>query len=222
MVEDFMTRLNGLVSGLNLVLPSEAEWEYACRAGTPTATYAGEMRTLGKNNAPVLDTISWYGGNSGVGFELDTGMGSSGWPEEQYPHERAGTRPVAQKRPNAWGLYDMLGNVWELCADHWHESYEGAPSDGSAWIAPQGAAARVVRGGSWYDFARVVRAAFRFRSVPADSLDYLGFRCARVQVAGEAERRAGRSKPSERSERAATPSPERSRAGSGRPRRRGG
>jgi formylglycine-generating enzyme required for sulfatase activity len=64
------------------------------------------------------------------------------------------------KAPNAWGLYDTLGNVWEWCADHYHDSYEGAPSDGSAWIESQGAANRVIRGGSWN------HGALRARGVP--------------------------------------------------------
>ena len=146
-VQAFLARLNERVPGLSLVLPSEAEWEYACRAGTETATYAGEMRILGERNAPVLDAIAWYGGKSGVGFELENGFDSSDWPEKQHTFSRAGTHPVGQKKPNAWGLYDMVGNVWEWCADDRHESYEGAPTDGSAWIDLQGAANRVVRGG---------------------------------------------------------------------------
>jgi formylglycine-generating enzyme required for sulfatase activity len=87
------------------------------------------------------------------------------------------------KAPNAWGLYDMLGNVWEWCADHWHDSYEAAPADGSAWIdSERGAADRVVRGGSWFHYARDVRAAYRYHGDPADRDGYLGFRCARVQA----------------------------------------
>jgi formylglycine-generating enzyme required for sulfatase activity len=181
----FIERINGRVSGLNLTLPTEAQWEYACRAGTDTATYAGPMPILGERNAPALDPIAWYGGNSGVDFDLDNGFDSSGWPEKQYPHTRAGTRPVARNHVNAWGLYDMLGNVWEWCADTWHGDYTGAPTDGSAWIdaAPggNGEAWRVVRGGSWGDFARIVRAAYRGHIDPTVRDNSLGFRCARVQ-----------------------------------------
>jgi formylglycine-generating enzyme required for sulfatase activity len=147
-VQGFLDKVNALVPGLDLGLPSEAQWEYACLGGTETATYAGDMRIAGECNAPVLDAIAWYGGNSGVGFELDNGYDSSEWKEKQYEHTRAGTRPVAQKAANPWGLYDMLGNVWEWCDDRWHDSYRGAPTEGSAWIDPGGAASRVVRGGS--------------------------------------------------------------------------
>jgi len=212
-VRGFLDKLNGLVPDLGLTLPSEAQWEYACRAGMETATYAGDMRIVGENNAPVLDAIAWYGGNSGVGFDLDNGHDTSDWAEKQYDHTRAGTRSVAQKAANPWGLYDMLGNVYEWCGDHWHSSYQGAPTDGSAWVDPNGGAARrVIRGGSWDGDARRVRAAFRARNDPARRNDYLGFRCARVQsdsVVSETERRAGRSKRRERSDPAATTSPKR-------------
>jgi formylglycine-generating enzyme required for sulfatase activity len=120
-----------------------------------------------------------------VGFELKNGYDGSDWPEKQYPHTRAGTRAVATKEPNAWGLYDMLGNVWEWCADHWHDSYAGAPANGAAWLDADndsGAADRVFRGGSWNVEARYVRAACRLPAHPAFRLDYLGFRCARVQA----------------------------------------
>ena len=107
----------------------------------------------------------------------------------------------------------MLGNVWEWCGDDWHDTYNGAPTDGSAWVdADGGAASRVIRGGSWGSVARNVRAACRNPLAPTIRGDSLGFRCARVQsdsAAGSVERRAGRSKRRERSEQAATTSPER-------------
>ncbi len=157
----FIKLLNGLVPGLDLGLPTEAQWEYACRAGTDTATYAGPMEILGQRNAPVLDGIAWYGGNSGVEFELDNGYDSSDWAEKQYEHDPAGTHPVGLKIPNAWGLYDMLGNVWEWCADNMRKYEAEAVTD------PVGAldgAERALRGGSWYYGARYVRAARRYAS----------------------------------------------------------
>lgn len=180
-VAEFLDRINRRVPGLNLALPSEAQWEYACRAGTEWATYAGPTEIKGENNAPVLDPIAWYGGNSGVDFNLRNGYDSSGWREKQYPHTRAGTHPVGLKRPNAWGLHDMLGNVWEWCADTWHGGYDGHPADGSAWTADS-AAFRVVRGGSWIIVARSVRAAYRYPFALRDLDDIIGFRCARVQA----------------------------------------
>jgi formylglycine-generating enzyme required for sulfatase activity len=185
-VEGFLARINGLEPDLNLCLPSEAWWEYACRAGTGTATYAGPIEILGQNNAPVLDDIAWYAGNSGRGFELDNGHDTTGWREKQYGDVMAGTHPVARKKPNPWGLYDMLGNVWEWCADAWHDSHNGARADGTPRPLPRGygAAARVIRGGSWYGAARRVRAAYRSGGDPAGRFDDLGFRCARVQNSG--------------------------------------
>jgi formylglycine-generating enzyme required for sulfatase activity len=178
---EFLGRVNEDAPGLDLVLPSEAQWEYACRAGTETATYAGAIEIVGVNSAPVLNDIAWYGGNSGVGFELEEGEDSRNWPEKQHEHARAGTRVVGRKRANGWGLYDMLGNVWEWVEDDRHESYEGAPADGNAWVDWPRGSARVVRGGAWSNSARLVRAACRGRGAPDVRDDRLGFRCARVQ-----------------------------------------
>ena len=179
--QNFLKQLNGRIPDLNLTLPSEAQWEYACRADTETAIYTGELAILGERNAPALDPIAWYGGNSGIDFELDNGYDSSGWEKKQYLHTQAGTHPVQFKRANPWGLYDMLGNVWEWCQDHWHDNYQGAPTDGSAWLSGDAVARRVLRGGSWIRYARDVRAACRYAYPPALRYDYIGFRCARVR-----------------------------------------
>lgn len=181
--QDFLVRINARIPGLDLMLPSEAQWEHACRAGTETAIYTGALDILGENNAPALDPIAWYGGNSGVEFELDNGYDSSSWPEKQYPYTKAGTRLVQRKRANPWGLYDMLGNVLEWCQDHWHDHYESAPDDGLAWedSATDAGAFRVLRGGSWFSIARSVRAAYRHLALPDDRNDSIDFRCTRVR-----------------------------------------
>ena len=180
--QDFIGKLNERHDGLALSLPGEAMWEYACRAGTTSATYAGPIEILGENNAPVLDAIAWYGGNSGVDFDLPDGSDSSGWNEKQYRHERAGSRPVKGKRPNPWGLYDMLGNVWEWCQDGWNGSLAGIDESGRAREKTDGERYRVIRGGSWHGTARNVRSAYRSRLAPGYRAINLGFRCARGQV----------------------------------------
>jgi len=145
------------------------------------ALYTGDLEILGENNAPALDPIAWYGGNSGVDFDLNDGEDSSDWKEKQYPHTKTGTHPVKLKQANPWGLHDMLGNVWEWTQDHWHANYEGAPTDGSSWEDAEAGAFRVLRGGSWGNFARGMRSAYRFRARPDCRDDDFGFRCARVR-----------------------------------------
>ncbi|MFO1424068.1 MAG: formylglycine-generating enzyme family protein [Candidatus Competibacteraceae bacterium] len=177
--QDFLRQLNGRIPGLDLALPSEAQWEHACRAGTETAIYTGDLAILGQCNAPALDPIAWYSGNSGVKFDLTDGEDSSGWREKQYPHTKAGTRPIKLKRANPWDLYDVLGNVWEWCQDGMRNY------DAEAQTNPMGSldagSGRIVRGGSWFDDAHRVRAASRFALHPDFRNDYIGFRCARVQ-----------------------------------------
>jgi len=136
-------------------LPTEAEWEYAARAGTSGGTYAGTSAvTQCEQPNAILDPIAWYCGNAGLA-----------------PH------PVAAKTPNAFGLHDMLGNVWEWCAD-WHGSYpSGAQTD------PVGAASgsrRASRGGSWVNPARSVRAADRNGRAPDERSGALGLRPVRT------------------------------------------
>ena len=181
----FCERLAGAVedleSGSVFRLPSEAEWEYACRAGTDTALYTGPITIKGERNAPELDPIAWYGGNSGV--EYEGAYDSSDWEEKQYDHKTAGTHPVAAKAPNAFGLYDMLGNVLEWCEDEWHDSYEGAPDEGTAWEdgkrrkrEKEAGRGRVIRGGSWFYWARYCRCAYRNGGEPGGRDGGLGFR----------------------------------------------
>ncbi len=151
-------------------LPSEAEWEYACRAGT-TGDYAGN-----------LDEMAWYGNNSGKKI-LDA---SNIWVNEvQRDWEKykkrilnngCQTHPVGQKKPNAFGLYDMHGNVWEWCEDVWHENYNGAPKDGTAWTDGGNSNYRVLRGGSWNDIDANCRSAFRYHNAPGDRFNNFGFR----------------------------------------------
>jgi formylglycine-generating enzyme required for sulfatase activity len=108
------------ITGKTYRLPTEAEWEYACRAGTTTRFYFGD-------DASQLGDYAWYSANS-----------------------QNTTHPVGQKKqPNAWGLYDMIGNVWEWCEDDWHDNYIGAPRDGSAWIKNGNDNRSLLRGGSW-------------------------------------------------------------------------
>ncbi|MFM6480903.1 MAG: SUMF1/EgtB/PvdO family nonheme iron enzyme [Microcystis panniformis] len=120
-------------------LPSEAEWEYACRAGTTTPFYFGETIT----------------------GELANYNAGSTYAEEAKGEYRQQTTPVGQFPPNAFGLYDMHGNVWEWCADTWHDNYDGAPTDGSAWIENGDDNLSPLRGGSWSDIPNYCRSAFR-------------------------------------------------------------
>jgi sulfatase modifying factor 1 len=178
LLEERLQRAGLADDGQLFRLPSEAEWEYACRAGTQTATYAGDLTVRGECDAPELDPIAWYGGNSGVGYDLAGGIDSSRWPNMQHPHSKAGTRLVKQKAPNAWGLYDTLGNVWEWCADAaWYgDGYVVGPRGD-----PLGQAGRdrAHRGGCWSSDAQIARAACRGASAPSGRADSLGLRLSR-------------------------------------------
>jgi formylglycine-generating enzyme required for sulfatase activity len=135
-------------------LPSEAEWEYACRAGTTTPFHFG----------PTITTdLANYNGT----FTYGSG------PKGQY---REQTTEVGGFPANAFGLYDMHGNVWEWCLDHWHDSYDGAPTDGSAWTEGSDSSRRVLRGGSWFSIPGSCRSAARFWVARVNEIDGLGFR----------------------------------------------
>ncbi|MFN5953652.1 MAG: SUMF1/EgtB/PvdO family nonheme iron enzyme [Dolichospermum sp.] len=138
----------------NYRLPSEAEWEYACRARTTTPFYFGESIT------PEL-----------VNYE-----GSYPYASASKGQYRGQTTDVGTFPPNAFGLYDMHGNVWEWCQDDYQENYINAPTDGSAWNSRSSSYARLLRGGSWDSFARYCRAAIRLRN-SRDARDFnYGFR----------------------------------------------
>ncbi len=144
----FIQKLNAK-TGKSYRLPSEAEWEYACRAG-------GHHEYCGSNN---VESVAWYSSNSG-----------------------SKTHPVGGKQANAWGLYDMSGNVWEWVQDVYHENYNGAPTDGSPWERGGEQKYRVFRGGSWFNIPAILRSASRIRVTPDFRYNFIGLRLARTLV----------------------------------------
>jgi formylglycine-generating enzyme required for sulfatase activity len=143
-------------TGRHYTLPSEAQWEYACRAGTTTPFAFGA-------------TLTFELANYDANYTYDDG------PRGEYQEQ---TTPVGMFPANAWGLHDMHGNVWEWCLDHWHDSYEGAPSDGSAWLTPSASEKeqRLLRGGSWFDDPGNCRSAYRGLALPDIAHFSIGYR----------------------------------------------
>ena len=150
---EFCQRLS-LATGHQYRLPNEAEWEYACRAGTTTEFHFGETITTDLAN---------YNGNKTYG------AGPKGIYRQQ-------TTDVGSFPPNAYGLYDLHGNVWEWCLDDWHDNFRQAPTDGSAWVAGGNSDGRLIRGSSWYIDPAYCRAALRDYGNPAVRNDVIGFR----------------------------------------------
>jgi len=149
---EFCRRLS-VQSGRSYTLPSEAQWEYACRAGTTTPFSFRETLTPKLTNYNGDNTYA--SGPKGVYRQQTTEVGS-------FP-------------ANCWGLHDMHGNVWEWCLDSWHGTYKGAPADGSAWTT-DGGAYRLQRGGSWGNVPANCRSARRRNGLPDNRLNDLGFR----------------------------------------------
>jgi formylglycine-generating enzyme required for sulfatase activity len=136
-------------------LPSEAEWEYACRAGTTTPFHFGDM---------ILSEVANYDGNYAY---ADGPKGET----------RQKTTSVDEfNLANGFGLSDMHGNVFEWCQDHWHGDYKGAPTDGGAWLTNDEEVRRIRRGGSWYNIPRICRSACRYYVMPDDRFNNFGFR----------------------------------------------
>ena len=153
---EFCQRLS-FQTGKEYRLPSEAEWEYACRAGTTSPFNLGET---------ITEELVNYDGREIYGNE----------PRGEYREE---TTPVGSFSANAYGLYDLHGNVWEWCEDDWHENYQAAPTDGSAWKL--GASSiKVVRGGSWLNAPPDCRCAYRFDLASNYRSYFIGFRVAYV------------------------------------------
>ena len=161
---EFCRRVETLLpagGGLRCTLPSEAQWEYACRAGTATLFHFG---------ATITPELANYDGNHAYG----------NGPKGEF---RQQTTPVGMFPANAWGLQDMHGNVSEWCLDHWHETYDEAPFDGGAWIEPAGKdlkaleeRTRLLRGGSWYGDPGGCRSAHRSHAQPDFASSFVGFR----------------------------------------------
>lgn len=142
---EFCERLT-IKFGRNFRLPTEAEWEYACRASTTTPYF----------------------------FDLDKeDIGDYAWYNENSGHR---THPVGQKLPNPWGLYDIVGNAWEWCQDKWHRTYEDAPNDNAAWLEGSTNDCRLLRGASWNAFPGACRSTPRNRILPSYRAFYYGLR----------------------------------------------
>ena len=146
-------------TGKEYRLPSEAEWEYACRAGTKSAFNFG---------ATITGKLANY-------------IATATYGEEAPGEYRKKTTEVGKFSPNAFGLYDMHGNVWEWCEDDWHRNYKGAPTDGSAWLSVK-SSKKVVHDGSWGNIPHYCRSACRYDRTRESRFINIGFRVVCVAL----------------------------------------
>lgn len=160
---EFCERLSNK-TGRSYRLPSEAEWEYACRAGTTSPFHYG---------ATISTDLAKYRGINYKEKDKEYKGFYGGGSQGEY---REGTNEVMKLSPNAFGLYDMHGNVYEWCADYWHDNYENAPTDGSVWTDGGFETHRVLRGGSWANNPGSCRSASRLGYYPAPQVAIIGFR----------------------------------------------
>ncbi|MDB5341396.1 MAG: Gluconolaconase [Planctomycetaceae bacterium] len=167
--QEFCQKTTGLLREAKLIaadeeirLPTEAEWEYCCRAGTTTAYSFGDEATKADDKDPKASILNDYGWHTGNAAGNDP--------------------PVGALKPNPWGLYDMHGYLSEFVADSWHDDYTKAPADGSAWTSEDPATAHVLRSGSWKDKHPNLRSAARRQLAAKDVGDEIGLRCVKAKM----------------------------------------
>tara|TARA_Y100000588_G_scaffold24736_1_gene24715 strand:- start:2896 stop:3798 length:903 start_codon:yes stop_codon:yes gene_type:complete len=168
----FCARATAMMRSMKLIganeeirLPTEAEWEYCCRAGT-TTDYSFGQDARGKsdtgNKASLLDPFGWHTGNAA-----------------------GNDPPVGALKPNPWGLYDMHGYLWEFVADAWHPDYTGAPKDSGAWDGSKKYSSRVIRSGSWRDRYSSLKSTTRLPLPDHVKSDAIGLRCVKASTGNE-------------------------------------
>lgn len=167
----YLNWLNAKVPGKGFRLLSEAEWEYAARAGQGASRY------------PWAEDVSYAElcryANAADDMAKARIPGAAGWPTATCSDGYAYTAPAIALGPNAFGVYHMHGNAWEWVQDLWHDTYDGAPGDGGAWESGGDVSRRVVRGGSFGNHPRYLRSAYRYSDVPSSRGNGAGFRIAR-------------------------------------------